>query len=236
MRRIPNPELDFLVLNHLAEKYQLNQMRQAGEFHLSTGVYCLTKAFFDAKAPVLPTETEIMLFAVGLGLQDILTPSSASTPVFEKDGVIYRPDFVLMLGDEEYHELKTTRMSLKTLLENLPETWVEYIAGGCYMRDVLTYNLSTLLLMGSYAPPFPKIYSETLEFVPDELQANWDRILRRKVVYDAAMLNDKCPAPFKYCKDWECKNCRYKLQCDVVVKLETRKQAEEDVKTLWPEE
>lgn len=217
MKRIPNPELDNTILQHLSEKYRLSQMRALGEFHLSTAVYCLTKGYLDATSPILPTDEEVMLYAVGLGLQDMLTPELAATPTFEKDGVIYRPDFVLGVGQAEYHELKTTRMSMKTLLANLPKTWKEYIAGGCYMRGVTTYQLSTLLLMGTYAPPFPKLYSETLVFEQNELGENWESILNKKVTYNKAIESGSPPTPFQYCREWECKNCRYKTICDAIV-------------------
>ena len=224
MKRLPNPELDRLILNHLADKYQLYQFRQPGEFHLSSGVYCTTKAFWEATTPVIPTDEELMLFAVGLGLQDMLTPKQATTPTFVKDGIIFRPDFMLKLYKDEYHELKTTRMSMKRILEGLPDTWVQYIAGGCYIRGVTTYQLSTLLLMGNWAPPFPKIYSETLVFEQDELLGNWANILTRKIVYDEAIEKSQPPTPFKYNAEWECKNCCYKMNCDAII-LITKKEA-----------
>ena len=233
MRRVPNPELDRVILDYLAGEYKLYQHRKPGEFHLSTGVYCLTKGFFEATAPILPTDEEVMLFAIGLGLQEIMTPKTATTPTFIKDGVIYRPDFVLSIEKDEYHELKSSRMSMKTLLDHIPESWEEYIAGGCYMRGVTTYQLSTLLLMGNYAPPFPKIYSETLVFEQDELENNWQHIIGRKEVYDLAILNNTPPTPHQYCKEWECKNCRYKTMCDVIGLLGIQEQAKSDIKELW---
>ncbi len=216
MKRLPNPALDRLILNHLVEKYKLKQPRE--EIHLSTLIYCLTRSFFDQIAPVEPTDEEVMLWALGYGLQDVLTPAAATTPIFEEDGIIFRPDMVFELGNFLV-ELKTTRQSLKRAKEALPETWIEYIMGGCHIRNINQYELSGLYMMGSYAPPFPEIYSETLIFEQEELDDNWSYILGRKKVYETALALNEPPTPFMYCKEWECRNCRYKLQCDALTML-----------------
>ena len=166
MERTANPELDRMMINHLVKLYKLKTKRTG--IHLSTLVYCLTRSFFDHVTPIEPTDKEVMLFALGLGLQDILTPQQAEAPVFEQDGVTFSPDFYLPFNNK-YVELKTTRTSLKKNKEKLPETWLEYIMGGCYMRKVTTYELSGLYMFGSYSPPFPELYSETLRFEPAEI-------------------------------------------------------------------
>lgn len=214
MKRIANPELDRHIIEHLATKYKLRQKRSG--IHLSTLVYCLTKSYLDSVNPIEPTDEEIMLFALGLGLQDVVTPGDAQTPVYEYEGVTFSPDFFIPSG-EGLCELKTTRMSSKKHLENLPETWVEYIMGGCHIRDVRVYQLSTLFMMGNYAPPFPSLYSETLKFTETELEENWKRLMLRKDVYVEALETQKAPRPYGYCKEWECKNCRHNLVCSALV-------------------
>ena len=214
MERIANPEMDRLILEHLAEKFKIRQKRTG--VHLSTLVYCLTRSYFEtSEQSVSPTDEELMLFALGLGLQEVLTP------IYEMDGVTFSPDFILELkkGADEYQfaELKTTRGSLNKNLEALPETWVEYIMGGCVMRGVKTYELSTLFMLGNYHPPFPMLRSETLRFEEDELLGNWNYLMERKTVYTEAVLQGVPPAPKKFCKDWECRYCRYKLVCDTLL-------------------
>lgn len=224
MQRVANPEMDRFILDHLASLYKLKDKREG--IHLSSLVYCITRSFFDQVAPVEPTDEEVMLFALGLGLQDVLTPKEAIVPVYEKDGITFSPDFMLKLGDQgQFAEIKTTRMSLKKALESLPETWIEYIMGGCFIREVTRYELCGLFMLGSYAPPFPVIYSETLIFEPTELRDNWDYILGRKRVYEEALANNQPPQPFSYCKNWECSRCRYKLQCSAIQMI-TDKESE----------
>lgn len=211
MQKIENPEFSRLMLNHLADLYNIKQKREG--IHLSTLVYCITRSFFDQVNPVEPTDQEVLLFSLGYGLQDVLTPSEATTPVYNKDGITYRPDFQLKLTDATV-ELKTTRMSSNR--EEFPETWIEYIKGGCYILGIREYELSVLFMLGNYRPPFPEIKSYKLVFDEQELLANWEYLVKRRDIYVDALEKNKPPKPFLYSKDWECKNCRYKLQCQAI--------------------
>jgi len=216
MIRVSNPSLDRLILDHLTSLYKLKTKRSGT--HLSTLLYCLTRSYFDQTSPIEPTDEEVMLFALGLGLQDEFTPADAIVPVYEKEGITFSPDFVLKLNGSGYNELKTTRASMKKFLLDggIPETWIEYIKGGCYMMGVKEYNLAVLFMMGNYAPPFPTVHSETLVFEPEELAANWDYLLTRKAVYEQSLTSKHPPEPFKYCKKWECEHCRYYTICSAL--------------------
>lgn len=226
MQRIDNPELSRLILDHLASLYNIKRKREG--IHLSTLVYCLTRSFFDQLAPIEPTDEEVMLFSLGFGLQDVLTPKEAETPVYEKDGITFSPDFVLMveagkpqpfaakggtLTPMKLVEIKTTRMSTN---RDFPETWLEYIMGGCYMQGVNEYELSVLHMLGNYRPPFPEIKSYKLIFDDVELEENWYYLHGRKNIYTLALEDNKPPTPYAYCREWECKNCRYKMQCQAM--------------------
>lgn len=204
-------------------------------------MYCRTKAFLDQKSAVEPSDQEVMLFALGYGLQDVLTPPIAEAPIYEQDGIVYRPDMVFKLPASEVEiltELKTTRKSAKYhfMEDSLPETWLDYMKGGCYLRKTSRYDLVILYMMGDYHPPFPDIYAETDEFTDEEIQENWQKILARKVVLDDSLSTNTPPEPFKNCYDWECKYCRYQLVCQTLARQMATKmsqeQAEEDQK-LW---
>ena len=218
MLRVHNPEMEKYALTHLSDLYNIRQQRQG--IHLSTVIYCLTRAYFDFTQYIQPTEEEVMLFALGYGLQDVLTPQEAITEVFEKDGIIYSPDFLLKVTDTsiknygQYFEVKTTRMSSNK--PDLPETWVEYIMGGCYIRDITEYELVVLYMMGNWKPPFPKIYAETLKFDQEEILENWYNIVSRRDVLKDSLQYKYTPTPTFWCKEWECKYCRYKIVCDAI--------------------
>lgn len=233
MKRIDNPELKRKILDHLASLYKIKEVRESN--HLSSYITCRTKSFLDQKQTTEPTDQEVMLFALGYGLQDVLTPKEAGAPVIRKDGIIYSPDMIL---SSRLNEIKTTRKSAKYhyLDDNLPVTWVDYMMGGCYMTDTSEYDLIILYMMGDFSPPFPQIYAETERFDKEELEANWQKILAQKAVLDEALATGTPPTPYQNCYEWECKYCRYKLVCQTLVQATGQGMSEEQLKEdkeLW---
>jgi len=180
-----------------------------------------------------------LMFALGYGLQDVLTPKDANTPLVNKYGIIYRPDMSFTVKDpamsspsiittaplatmhelEQLVEIKTTRRSAKNhyMDEYIPQTWLDYMMGGCTMIETNEYDLIVLYLMGNYSPPFPQIYCDTFYFNSEELEANWAKILERKEVLDKSLETGKPPTSFQNCYDWECDYCRYVLVCNTLV-------------------
>lgn len=233
MRRVDNPELKRKILDHLANLYKIKEVRESN--HLSSYITCRTKSFLDQKQTTEPTDEEVMLFALGYGLQDVLTPKDASAPVIERSGIIYSPDMIL---SGRLNEIKTTRKSAKYhyMDDSLPVTWIDYMAGGCYMMDRTEYDLIILYMMGDYSPPFPQVYAETVQFERNELEANWQMILEHKAVLDEAIATGVPPEPFKHCYLWECKYCRYSLVCQTISQSTEIKMSEEQLKEdmkLW---
>jgi hypothetical protein len=224
---LDNPEMRKIVMETLANKYQINQPREG--LHLSSLVYCLTKYWFDKRQFVKPTETELMLFVVGYGLQDAITPENATIPTYEKDGIIYRPDFELKMGETELGEIKTTRMSQAKQL--IPDTWQTYIKGGLFIREQYTYNLAILYICGNYKPPFPMLETKTLVFDEDEILDNWGMLIERKAVIELSDATGIPPQPKMWCSSWECDNCRYALKCGLLAEQteETEEEEEQDV-------
>ena len=231
MKRVDNPELKRKVLDHLADLYDIREVREPN--HLSSYVYCRTKCFLDQKGTSKANDEEVLLFALGYGLQDVLTPKDATAPLVKKEGIIYRPDMILSFRQ---NEIKTTRKSAKNhyLDEYLPQTWLDYMMGGCYMMGTSEYDLIVLYMMGSYSPPFPQVYCDTFSFEDQELEANWWKITEHKEVLDKALKAGKPPTPFQNCYDWECKYCRYRLVCNAIATATgvENKQLEED-KEKW---
>lgn len=218
MIRTENPELTRRIIEHLASLYKIREKREG--IHISTLTYCLTSSFLTYQQAAEPTDEEVLLFALGLGLQDVLTPKGAEPQVFELDGVTFSPDMQFSLPSyKRLVELKTTRRTARKhwSVEGIPETWLEYIKGGCFVRKEEEYDLSVLYLMGSYSPPFPVVISETIKFTEDELQENWQCMLQRKKVYERALEVNLPPKPQEWCKGWECEHCRYKLLCGVLI-------------------
>lgn len=213
-----NDELTRLMVDHLAKLYGIYEKREG--IHLSSLIYCLKRSQMDAsESNVIPTKTEVMLFALGWGLQDVLTPHSAETPTLEKEGIVYRPDFLLKLHNWTA-ELKTTRMSSnKGENHEFPETWIEYMLGGCFMLGITKYELTVLYMMGNWKPPFPDIQSYSFEFTEDEILDQWSKIKDRYYIYTTALATKTKIEPYTYAKSWECEHCRYKLICETEIML-----------------
>lgn len=214
------------MLDHLADIYHIKEVREPN--HLSSYITCRTKAFLDQKQASQPNDEEVMLFALGYGLQDVLTPRDAETPLIEKEGIMYRPDMIL---SSRLNEIKTTRKAAKNhyIDEYLPDTWLAYMKGGCYMMSTNEYDLIVL-----YMVPFPQLYCDTFYFEQAELDSNWTTIIHNKIVLDTAIEENKPPTPFAHCYDWECKYCRYRLVCNTLATAMgvENKMLEED-KSSW---
>lgn len=239
MEIIRNFETDRQILRHLGDLYGIFDKREPN--HLSTYVYCLTKAYWSHVTPIPPTDTECLLFALGYGLQDVITPTGATVPVYEKHGVIYRPDLELpeVWGDVP-GEIKTTRLSPKTVeTSGFPSTWMKYMKGVCFLKDISRYHLVVLHLMGYWRPPTPLVMSYDIEFSDEEIFDNWSELLSRKVVLDDALVNSQVPLPFTYMNadsgKAECNwgsGCRYRMLCDaqsLVLDIPNPNHAEEEL-------
>ena len=249
MKRVDNPELNRKILNHLADLYKIKEVREPN--HLSSYISCRTRGFFDQKQAIEPTDEEVMLFALGYGLQDVLTPKDSQAKTYEYEGITYRPDMTLTVHRRDYpeqlpyteltinipmqtvheverlQELKTTRRSAKKhyIDEEIPVTWLAYMMGGCKIRQTNQYDLIVLYMMGNYAPPFPQLYTDTFYFTDEEIETNWGMVISNKVVLDSALAEGKPPTPFMHCYDWECNYCRYKLVCETLVRLKPKEES-----------
>ena len=218
MRRVENPELRRRIIDHLSDQFGISTVRTG--IHLSSLITCRTKAFLDQRGGTQPTEKEVMLFALGYALQDVITPKGASEETYEVDGITYRPDMTFKWAkSEQLVEVKTTRKSIKyhEIDSYLPNTWLEYIMGGCWMRGVKQYDLAVLYII----PPELKV--DTIFFNeddPNELQDNWNVLMERRDVLQSALDSGKMPTPYEHCNSFECKNCRFSMVCNAIAEKE----------------
>jgi hypothetical protein len=218
MERFENAELRGKIIAALASKYKLKEKREPN--HLSSFVYCLTKGFFEQTQPIEPIEKELMLFSVGYGLQEILTPADATAPLINKDGIIYRPDFVL---SSRLSEVKSTRKSANKHDEDIPESWTKYMLGGMKMTGKREYDLAVIYIIQA------DVKCDTFVATDEEVESNWIEIITRKAVADTALADNTPPEPFQWCMSWECVNCRYKMLCEMMIGSSTESTFEEEV-------
>jgi len=124
MKRQRKLELVQQGLDNLVEEYSKEE-REVG-IHVSDLIYCLTKSYFEKTNPLPPTPDEVLLFAIGLGLQKVLIPTRFNSKTIVVDNIICSPDYNSREGKAE---LKTTR--IKYGKEELPEAWIEQIMADC---------------------------------------------------------------------------------------------------------
>lgn len=209
MEQQKNQQVEREILDALIKKYITSRTRDT--IHVSHLVYCLTKGYHELTNSLSPTDQEVMLFALGYGLERVLLREESHAEAGEVDGIKYSPDFVPLSGGKA--ELKTTRQSVG---KEFPETWMEQIMAYCYAEKLTNYDLAVLHIVGNYKPPFPCIAGYRLTFTQEELDANWANLLKRKMVLVVALETKTPPPPKVWCKDWECKYCRYKIRCEVM--------------------
>lgn len=214
MIQTQNKQIEREILDALTLKYITSRSRDT--IHVSHLIYCLTKGYYELTDPLPPTDNEVMLFAIGFGLENILLREESHVETGEVDGIKYSPDFVPLSAGKA--ELKTTRQATG---KPFPETWLEQIMAYSYAEKLLEYDLVVLHITGNYKPPFPQIVGYRLTFEQVELDANWANLLKRKMVLTVA-LETKTPPPARvWCKVdnkgvyWECKFCRYAIRCGV---------------------
>jgi len=225
MRRELNPGLDRMILDTLDRKYRLSEKRVG--LHLSSLIGCLTKAGLDQTSPIAPTDTELLLFSTGYGLQEAMFPVGESELAYEKEGIVYRPDSsILVKGQQQLIEVKSTRAGVKKYQEGeLPESWIIYMKGGCYIRGLTSYNLSVIYVAER---PTAKIISETITFDQDELDDNWAFVLNRKELYEHAIAAHTIVPPYSTAPDWMCKNCRYNFVCEAISIMDRTRGRKDD--------
>jgi len=203
MQIIDNLVIRNQMLAELRAKYMGGEGRPKG-IHMTDCIYCLERSYYDLVDPnrIQHTDKELMLFAVGFGMEKmLLRPEQVHEPV-ELDGIWVSPDFVTLEAGKA--ELKTTRQ--KTTM-TLPETWLEQMMGYSWVLQVKEYDLVVFYII----PPEMKGYHIVWE--GQELKDNWENILLRKQVLVEKITGKRVLEPGQWCRAWECKNCRYKVRC-----------------------
>ena len=193
---------------HLADKifevavnaYKLRQERLG--YHATEAIYCLRKAYWGKTSPLPPTKMELLYFVLGLGVQDALT-GGLDTPAVAKDGIILSPDYWI---DDELAELKTTRMSEKMLDERgLPEGWINQVKAYCAALGKLECLFVIIPIIR------PDLLTYVVTFTQEEVDDGWEWLKARMDELRYCVENKEVPTDMG--KDFECKNCRYKMRC-----------------------
>ena len=100
------------------------------------------------------TAQEVIFFGFGHGFQDTILGPSAEEPIWSNEHELwYSPDGKFIMGDGEYHEVKTTRRSalkkadreagltIEDVLYRDNDAWWRYILGVMALTGTTTYYL-----------------------------------------------------------------------------------------------
>lgn len=227
MRFDQNPQLKRELLDRLRSKYLTEKPLP----HLTEVLYCLTRSYFDRRDPLPPSDQELLYFAVGFGLEEVLLrdKNSEAPESEERNGLWLTPDYVTLSGGEL--DLKSTaNYSLPdgTPKFGWPETWIEQFQAYAYHMSlrgltVMTQDetLAALPETVEYSVGVLYLHTRTIEvgtftFTKQELLDNWERVRGRLAVYMLSHSLSQVPEPFQWNKNWECKNCRYLIRCQTI--------------------
>jgi hypothetical protein len=232
VRWVEDTALANKILADIASELEEGQKEYLSRLpHVSELVYCLTRSAYNRLKPLPPNQRETMLFATGIGLEQVVLRPHRTKEHGELDGIHWSADWVDYV--EGLGELKSTRLSANKGADELPETWKKQMMAYMKAKGVTEASLAVLHLMGNYAPPFPELRAWHMYAEQWEIDENWDWLLQRKAIYLDHVERNEVPKQFRYNEDWECTYCRYKLICDAFQQVEDLSpQLEESIRLV----
>jgi len=229
MRVEDDPEMRTEMLYRIKRKYDLFANHREG-LHHSDLTYCITRTFWKNKYPTSPTDHEALLFAVGLGLEEVLLEDNDvdnRPPPVELDGVIVSPDHVVAFA-KGLAELKSTRIYMPknelSPAKGWPEGWIKQMMGYKYVESKHPVEWRGLIepsdfyRIASYHVIAAELHGRRFIFEQSELDAHWSDIIFRKNALEAAYKANLPPQPYAYVTsesrtDWQCTNCPFQMHC-----------------------
>ena len=212
-----NPSIAARILQGLGD--ELEEGGRAKPLpHLMELVQCLTKSYNNRNQSLPLTPKEIGFFTAGRAVEAFILQKAKQHSVRgEFEGVNYEVDFLHL--DGRVGELKSTRISTKKDPKDFPDTWTKQILGYMKCRG----ETKGVVVIFHIIPV--ELRSWEVEASELDINENWTWIQRRKHTYQEFMDKAETPEPFLYNEAWECKDCRYKLVCDITVSLDRQKDA-----------
>ena len=214
-----NPVLEHTLLKEMQESMHDDDRHQPS---VSGMIYCVTKTYYEnymvvpnADGQLIPerSDSTLLLFATGLGLEKVLLSGRQVSEGGEYEGIQWHVDHY---GREGFIEFKSTRASPRKdgMEPYSSEGWIKQIKAYCKVKGITTGHLVNLHLMGNRNPPFPTLEAWEFTLTQEEVDDNWDWIKSRANDYNEYVAAGTPPPPFKYNMDWECKDCSWLALCN----------------------
>lgn len=210
------------MMERIKRKYRMNEKRPG--IHQSGLSYCITKTWWTKKlkADREVTDSEALLWAVGLGLEKVLMEDEEDTHrplVIEIDGILMSRDYESP-DSREPAELKTTRSGGMTkdkprdLTYGYSKGWIRQMLAYLKIGDErLSYRMAIFLVVPA------KLLGKRFTFTKEAIEQNWTWLKWRRDVLVKALERDSPPEPFKYNMPWECERCSQNLACTGMIQL-----------------
>ncbi len=241
MQITEDSELRKKAIAALVSEYKMDQQRP--ETHQSELSYCLTKAYWNVVDPEPPTEKEVLLFSIGFGMERVLLSKEGTPAELEVDGIRCSLDTVDLFGpsDLKTTRLRATGRTYCLICNDpyrghsqrthghsyqrsepeqfvWPEGWKRQFAAYRRVLNIyaerngepvgFTFGAIVMHLVE------PEMTAWRIVYTREELEENWARLLTRRDWLES-MIAAQNPEPFQTNEDWECKNCRYLLRCQL---------------------
>lgn len=211
-----NPQLADQLLEELAKDID----RELPIPTVTELIYCLTRGWFDRKNPLPRAPKTTCMFAIGVGLGEVLLKGLRTEIAGELEGIHYHVDF--LMPDGRLGELKSTRYSVKKPPEQWSTGWHKQLLAYMKVRETLEAVYSAIYVI----PAEFHAWEVTAEQA--DVSGNWTWLQARRVVYMNHIENNTLPTPFAHNENWECGGCQYKVLCDAEVALVNQDLSGED--------
>tara|TARA_R110000765_G_scaffold202835_1_gene308078 strand:- start:967 stop:1752 length:786 start_codon:yes stop_codon:yes gene_type:complete len=162
------------------------------------------------------TAQEVIFFGFGHGFQDtILGPSAEEAMWSDEHQLWYSPDGKFLIGDNEYHEVKTTRRSalkkadreagltIEDVLYRDNAAWWKYIEGVMHLTGTTTYYLHVAWIIPAEMESF------RIDITPERVERSWKEMTKRREERRSHLKRGTLPPVTSRRGAYECNNCPY---------------------------
>jgi hypothetical protein len=207
MKATRNEALEELYIERLRQK--TDHPREGATIHASDLDLCPIKTWYARilKPEDMPAygKKDLLMFARGLALEAWLENEHERG---ERDGVLCSLDDKTLLGPTE---IKTTAKSLRNF--DPCKTYPHWMFRAKTYANVFNsefMNLAVYFLVGNYRDIPTDLVCWRIDFTPEELDAHWVEVLRRKsILVDAITTGERIDLDEAWVTDWECEHCRF---------------------------
>ncbi len=146
------------------------------------------------------------MFAIGVALEDVMLRPIGDSKTGTFEGIQFEMDAVV---DGELVEFKSTRMGVKRMTNDFPIGYYRQLLGYMKMQGVLRAKFTVMFIIPA------ELITWEVEVTQEELDRNWEWVVGRRDLRNRFVETGEIPQPFTFNEDYECKDCPFKMLCDI---------------------